>query len=500
VSWPGTSAIARRACVASGVGGLAAHALLFACLQGSFCIDDAYISFRFARNLAAGVGLVFNPGEAVEGYTNFGWVLLLGLASKLGLDLTMTASVASMLSACVLAAGAVDFLFARSARPVAASALLAGLLMADGSLARWAQDGMETVCFALAVFSGASLAVRESEADVGLPLSAVVFALAALVRPEGLLFFMVTFAWSLGGRSIAWTRTFRSAALFAALYGSYFLWRFVTYGMLLPNTFYAKVGVSEAQLSRGGVYVAEFFFAGRWPLLVLAVVAIGLKRTRWAPWHKLFVALAASNAVAAALVGGDWMGSGRFLLPTLAPLYVVTADVVVGALAGGAIWAPVCAATVAASFVLTSWRGEQRSVRAERPYLESRAVVGSWLARHARAGDSLLTNEIGELAFFSGLRTDDLHGLTDPHIAHLSIPAIGAGKPGHEKYDLAYSLDKRPTWMVLPTIAMHLEDFIVRYPELTNYRIEEVAAPIPRREYGMILHRLAGPVRRATPN
>jgi tetratricopeptide (TPR) repeat protein len=34
-------------------------------------IDDAFISFRYAPNL----GLVFDPGERVEGYTNLLWVL-----------------------------------------------------------------------------------------------------------------------------------------------------------------------------------------------------------------------------------------------------------------------------------------------------------------------------------------------------------------------------------------------------------------------------------------
>ena len=37
--------------------------------------DDAFISFRYARNLLEGQGLAFNPGERVEGYTNFLWVL-----------------------------------------------------------------------------------------------------------------------------------------------------------------------------------------------------------------------------------------------------------------------------------------------------------------------------------------------------------------------------------------------------------------------------------------
>ena len=40
-----------------------------------FLCDDAFISFRYARNLLEGHGLVFNPGERVEGYTNLLWVL-----------------------------------------------------------------------------------------------------------------------------------------------------------------------------------------------------------------------------------------------------------------------------------------------------------------------------------------------------------------------------------------------------------------------------------------
>ena len=37
--------------------------------------DDAFISFRYARNLLEGHGLVFNVGERVEGYSNFLWTI-----------------------------------------------------------------------------------------------------------------------------------------------------------------------------------------------------------------------------------------------------------------------------------------------------------------------------------------------------------------------------------------------------------------------------------------
>src|SRR5947208_12083 len=50
-----------------------------------FLCDDAFISFRYARNFARGHGLVFNAGfERIEGYSNFLWVLILAAFQFLG--------------------------------------------------------------------------------------------------------------------------------------------------------------------------------------------------------------------------------------------------------------------------------------------------------------------------------------------------------------------------------------------------------------------------------
>ena len=49
-----------------------------------FVCDDAFIAFRYARNLADGHGLVFNRGERVEGFTDFLWVLELAGLWRLG--------------------------------------------------------------------------------------------------------------------------------------------------------------------------------------------------------------------------------------------------------------------------------------------------------------------------------------------------------------------------------------------------------------------------------
>src|SRR6266550_3321989 len=60
----------------------------------AFTVDDAYISYRYARNFARGLGLVYNPGERIEGYTNFLWTLLIGFGFKLHLDPEAVAKIA----------------------------------------------------------------------------------------------------------------------------------------------------------------------------------------------------------------------------------------------------------------------------------------------------------------------------------------------------------------------------------------------------------------------
>ena len=62
-----------------------AVALAARLIPGARTIDDAYITFRYARNLLAGEGFVFNPGERVQGTTTPLYTLLMaGLGSLSG--------------------------------------------------------------------------------------------------------------------------------------------------------------------------------------------------------------------------------------------------------------------------------------------------------------------------------------------------------------------------------------------------------------------------------
>ena len=69
----------------------------------TYLLDDAYISLRYAHNLAEGNGPVWNVGERVEGYTNLLWTLLLAALMSAGLDPARSAELPGLLCYAALA-------------------------------------------------------------------------------------------------------------------------------------------------------------------------------------------------------------------------------------------------------------------------------------------------------------------------------------------------------------------------------------------------------------
>jgi len=69
------------------------HAWAYRTLFLGNAVDDAYISFRYLENLATGHGLVYNPGEHVEGFSNPLWIFLLLPFRLAGADVVRTSQV-----------------------------------------------------------------------------------------------------------------------------------------------------------------------------------------------------------------------------------------------------------------------------------------------------------------------------------------------------------------------------------------------------------------------
>ena len=131
--------------------GLALHVHSYA-----FVTDDAYISFRYARNWAEGRGVVFNPGDApVEGYTNFLWVAWLALWMRLGLAPEPVAMASSVLATFALWGGVAWFGRRILPAPQRRWFVVAPLLLAlNRSFCVWASGGLETRWFEAFALAG----------------------------------------------------------------------------------------------------------------------------------------------------------------------------------------------------------------------------------------------------------------------------------------------------------------------------------------------------------
>lgn len=287
--------------------GLALHVRAYV-----FLCDDAFISFRYAKNFAAGHGLVFNPGfERVEGYSNLLWVLILALFDRLGVQ-PETASLGLSFGATFALFWIVAEHARRRALPRAPAwtTLIAPLLLAiTRSFAVWSSSGLETRLFELLVVAGALRLVDEVEDDRARSIAPWLFALGALTRPDGLLLAATAFAAAAAFLSRAGKldpKAFlRRLAPFAILVGVHFAFRRAYYGAWLPNTYYAKV--DGTWWDAGFRYLAAFaleYAAYLWlPLVALGARALVAAGRRFEPI--LFASLIVPHAIYVTAIGGD---------------------------------------------------------------------------------------------------------------------------------------------------------------------------------------------------
>ena len=297
---------------------LGAHAREYA-----FLTDDAFISFRYARNLAEGNSLVFNPGlERVEGYTNFLWVLILAGFDWMGLAPEHIANVLTLLFTLGLWGLVVGFVLREESEPhhwwLALVPLL--FLAATRSIAVWSTGGLETRLFEILLLGGVFRLIVDVRRFLegggsALPLSGwgsgCLLGLATLTRPDGLLIALSVYAVALAfmarrGFHRALSALWMPLALFGLMVLGHVLFRFSYYGDWLPNTYYAKVG-GRTWWSMGLSYLALFvleYGIYLWaPLLAGAIAYHRKRRSAYVP--AIFAAVILPHLVYVVAIGGD---------------------------------------------------------------------------------------------------------------------------------------------------------------------------------------------------
>lgn len=247
----------------------------------SMTFDDAYITYRYADNLANGHGITWNLGEApTEGYTNFLLVLLLAPCIALGWDPLLVTRILGGLAA--LAIGIALFRIAREEHGAdgnTATLIAAALPVATPTVAL-VMLGLETVLFTAALFYAflaGSRYLRSGHKADGIR-AGVLLLLAFLLRPEAVWLLLALVAMFLVSPAPArprWHVLYLLGLAFGLPLAIYLIWKTGQFGDLFPNPYYVKVA-APGGFSRLGLESIITLLRAQWPLLLAAGLTLFL--------------------------------------------------------------------------------------------------------------------------------------------------------------------------------------------------------------------------------
>jgi len=452
-----------------------------------FCLfDDAMISMRYARNLAHGQGLVWNPGgERVEGFTNPLWVLFMSLfhllpipAYFVSLPIQISGALFVLLAAVCVGRTAYALSDGSRLAALSATALTAFYL----PLVNWSLQGMEVSVLAALVAVSTHRAVRSLARGDFSPLPYVLLGLAVLVRLDASVVLVATMLWGMSAdrrhraRHAGW-----GIAALALAVGSQTAFRLSYYGDLLPNTYYLKLSGYPASLRvlKGLLSLADFLQRLPWWLLLAAFLPLAWRRDRG---RMLLVTLWCAQCLYSVYVGGDawewWGGANRYLAIVIALFFVLVSL----GLADLVSWALVCltnrprplayaaraaGAALALAFLAASNSFSPTSLRQwlllDPPLLRADNAANVKTAELLRAVTTdqalIAVSWAGAIPYFSDRRSHDLLGRCDRHVAHGRAHGIAEWTaadwfvPGHLKWDYDYSIQKLQPDVVLRDIS-----------------------------------------------
>jgi len=247
---------------------LAAALGIAAAARSAWLCDDAFISFRYADNLVHGLGLVYNAGERVEGYSNFLWTLWVALGMRFGVRPELW----SIAWGIVFYAATIVLLYfyhhrLRVSGQAPGHALPAACLLAavhrDWNL--YATSGLETSMFTFLAMLGYLLAVSRRLGLRGAAGAGLALALAAMTRPDGLLFVPIVGLYLVCTRRPMLGPALAFAGVFAIAWLPYLGWKLSYYGDFLTNTFYASRRTSPGSTRAGSTSCSTSRNTGSWP-------------------------------------------------------------------------------------------------------------------------------------------------------------------------------------------------------------------------------------------
>lgn len=439
--------------------------------------DDGLITLRYGWNLAHGNGLVWNPGEKVEGITNTLWALqacfFSFFADKRFLPLAMKFSAVGWL----LLTAYCFFQIARACLPSPKDSLSGNVFnvmafflpLSYSPLIYWSLRGMETSILAALISAGILLFLRARSQPAF--MGSLFLGLSFAARPDSIIAGALVFGFRL--RAVFKGELKRRHLLaeiipFISVILAICIFRTLYYGSPVPNTYALKINGMSAfdRISLNGAGYIMPFIVMSLPLITALAGSLLL----YSDGKKiLFAALPAAMTVYTVYAGGDSFGNWRFLAPYVPYAFLALLmdfprinDILRRHLHGRAaartrryiFLAGICLLLLimARPPLFKSYAGNL-----QKPQQDDIANINTaiWLNSVLKPAASVGVFYAGSIPFYTDFYAIDFLGKSDAYIASLrpdkSETASGSGLisiPGHNKYDLRYSiLDRKPTYV-----------------------------------------------------
>lgn len=414
-----------------------------------FGVDDSFIFYRYAENIANGQGFRFNPGEMPgEGFTSWLWTLVLSVVHFLGLSTVTASKIMGILF--LLLSGRMVCLTVRKLMGETPAGALTALTLAAGvwlnfRMVAHSVSGMETSMYLFALtlliyLTTAALMAPAGDLQWWWKLGAAAL-LLFLVRPEGIVAGSVSLAVFALSRFKelfnwrTWTYLFFSLILPLTLFLSM---KVLVFGYIMPHSYYHKIIVDTGEYSAALDHLLRFVKSYGW-LMAAALISIAaafirkqvrrqdIKISVYLYFLILFVAMTALYL----LFYPAMNYLHRFYIPYLPLLFLMLVpafqmmDSKLSTLASGKFKAWKIPARLLVVVLLVIGLNTQLT--------PTRRVIRSWTKMtnpavfRARLGilmkdlpsDVVIANtEMGVIPYYSGLTCIDMAGLTDPYIAH----------------------------------------------------------------------------------
>ncbi len=403
--------------------------------------DDQMISMRYGRHLARGEGLVWNPGERVEGYSNFLWTLLMA-----GAHLTpLPASQLPLLMKTVnlgLLIGTL-FLAGRLFRQITPQPgwLLPALILAlalTPDLIYWAANGFETTLLTFLFLGTILLIYDRPEPHWG---AFVLLALIPLVRSDAFYLWGAAALLALGFGGFT-RRTVFGLLLSLLLPLAHLIWRFFYYGDWLPNTYYLKVNGLPNPWQRGAIDILRFVRHYHLPLTLAFGGLFLIRDKRWAA----LLAPLLIGIIYILIVGDDIFPFSRFLAFAIPPLIIVALSAIDRLTRQKSPAQLVLVGALLVSLIISTQLYDLPALVSTNGVPQAGLVAGLAINRHSSEEATVGVMAAGMVPYFSDRYCYDLLGKSDPYIARL--PAQPGLSAGHNKFDVPYSLAQEPDIVV----------------------------------------------------